>query len=351
MTADAPAAAIRAPIDLQRLRRTLDARYVLHGTVDVERGRTRLTVELTEAETGRVLWSDPCVRPLDDMAAVSIAAAQRIAAAVPPVLVQRELDRAVLLHPGGLFVQDRAWQACAMILRPERTTFPAAAALLRQAGSTAAPHGGARFASVCWHLMAITQGWFADPAAETRAAAAAAERLDEADPASMALRAHVRSVLHGDHAEACTVLGRIIDSAPLCGIAWSLKALTLSQMGEGTEAVFHAGQAAGMPAPGPDLAWRDHVAALASYVAGDYAEAARWARASARQHPGLAANARVHATSLAVLGRLDEAQRAANRVLAIDPHFRIAAWRRRSFFTDDCRERYAQRLRLAGLPE
>jgi hypothetical protein len=52
-----------------------------------------------------------------------------------------------------------------------------------------------------------------------------------------------------------------------------------------------------------------------------------------------------------VLGRLDEAQTAANRVLEIDPDFRIGAWRRRSLFTDDCREQYALRLRLAGLPE
>jgi tetratricopeptide (TPR) repeat protein len=72
---------------------------------------------------------------------------------------------------------------------------------------------------------------------------------------------------------------------------------------------------------------------------------------SAVHYPGLAANARVLAASLAVLGRLDEAQQAAERVLEIDPEFHIGAWRRRSWFTPDCREQYAQRLRLAGLPE
>lgn len=343
-----PAMVIRAPIDL---RRSSDARYVLHGTAEVEHGRTRLTVELNEAETGRVLWSDRFIRLLEDIAVLSTDAARRIAAAIPPVLVQRELDRSALLEPGAMTGDDLALRAYAMILRPERATFPAAAALLARAKSVCPDRAGTRFATVCLHLMSITQGWSADPEAEAQAAAEAAEALDEADPASLALHAHVRSVLHRDYAGACRMLDRAIVAAPFCGAAWSLKALTLSQMGEGGDAVFHARQAAGMPALGPDLAWRDHVAALASYVAEDYAEAARWARSSAVHHPGLAANARVLAASLAVLGRLDEAQRAADRVLAIDPRFRIAAWRRRSFLTEDCRERYARRLRLAGLPE
>ena len=40
------------------LRQTSDARYILHGAVEAERTMLRLTVELNEAETGRVLWSD-----------------------------------------------------------------------------------------------------------------------------------------------------------------------------------------------------------------------------------------------------------------------------------------------------
>jgi tetratricopeptide (TPR) repeat protein len=204
---------------------------------------------------------------------------------------------------------------------------------------------------VGWYLMAISQGWSADPDADTRAAGDAAAGLDHTDPASMALLAYLHSVRHHDHALACAMLDRVIGQTPFCGLAWSLKALTLAQMGLGEDAVFHAEQAEAMPALGPDFAWRDHVMALSYYIAGRYAEAARWSRVSAMHHPGLAANARILAASLAVLGRLDEAQQAADRVLEIDPAFHIGAWRRRSFLIDESREQYAQRLRLAGLPE
>jgi adenylate cyclase len=90
---------------------------------------------------------------------------------------------------------------------------------------------------------------------------------------------------------------------------------------------------------------------LAHYVGGRYEDAVRWARISDMHHPGLAVTARILAASLVVLGRLDQAQRAAARVLAIEPGFRIGVWKLRSLFTAEVRERYAQRLRLAGLPE
>jgi class 3 adenylate cyclase/TolB-like protein len=347
----APAVTVRAPTDLQRLRQISDARYVLHGAVESERTMTRLTVELNEAETGRVLWSDRFTRPTRDLAALAEEAPARIACAIPPPLVQRELDRSSLLDAGSLTAHDLALRAQTMILQPDRATFGSAAGMLRHAELLAPPRASARYALVCWHLMAITQGWSPDPAADARAAAEAAAGLDPADPASMALSAHLQSVLHRDHATACTLLDRVIDEAPFCGLAWSLRALTLAQMGEGQDAMVHACKAAEMPALGPDQAWRHHVTALACYVAARYAEAARWARVSAMHYPGLAANARVLAASLAVLGRLDEAQQAAERVLEIDPEFHIGAWRRRSWFTGDCREQYAQRLRLAGLPE
>ncbi|PPQ31626.1 adenylate/guanylate cyclase domain-containing protein [Rhodopila globiformis] len=346
----APAVTIRAPLDLQRLPPITRARYVLHGTVDVERGMARLAVELNEAETGLVLWSDRFSRPLDDSAALRQEAMPRIARAVPPLLAQRELDRSALTEPGLLTAHDLALRAYTMLVQPERATFARAAALLRQAGSRPPPHGSTRFALVCWYLVAICQGWSADPEADLRAAGDAASGLDHTDPAAMALLAFLHAMLHRDHAVACAALDRVIGQAPFCGLAWRLKALTLAQMGHGEDAVAHAEQAEAMPALGPDFAWRDFVMALSCYVAGRYAEAARWARMSAMHHPGLAANLRLLAASLAVLGRLDEAQQAAERVLEIDPAFHIGAWRRRSFLTDECRAVYAQRLRLAGLP-
>jgi tetratricopeptide (TPR) repeat protein len=174
--------------------------------------------------------------------------------------------------------------------------------------------------------------------------------MDRNDPAALALLAHLQSVQHRDHGLASAMLDRVIDNFPLCALAWTLKSLILCRLGEGQSAIFHAEQAQAMPVLGPERAWRDHVTALAHYIAGRYADAVRWARVSATQHHGLAANARVLAASLAVLGQLDEAYRAGAQVLMIDPTFRIGTWRARSLLPGDHRDDFAQRLRLAGLP-
>jgi hypothetical protein len=130
--------------------------------------------------------------------------------------------------------------------------------------------------------------------------------MDRNASAAMALLAFLHSVLHPDRVLASATLDRVIDAAPCCGLAECLKSPTPSWRGEAQTAIFYAGQAETMPALGPERAWRDHVAAGGHYVAGRYSDAARWGRVSAMPHPGLAANARILAASLAMLGRLDE---------------------------------------------
>ena len=345
-----PAASIEASIDLSRVRQASGARYILHGLAETERDMLRLTVELNEAETGRVMWSDRFDHLLGQQAELREDAASRIARAVPPLLLQRELDRSRLIAHDALTAHDLALHAFAAIMQPERDGFAAAGDLLRQAEQRPGPHASTRFTQVWWHFMAISQGWSANPAADAHAAAECAARMDRNDPAAMAMLAFMHSVLHKDHVVSAAMLDRVIDAAPVCGLAESLKGLALSWLGDAQTAIFHAERAETMPALGPERAWRHMVPAGAHYIAGRYGDAARWARVSAMHHPGIAANARILAASLVVLGRLDEAHQAAQQLLVIDPQFRISTWREKAMLPEANRETMAQRMRLAGLP-
>ncbi|MDR3532731.1 MAG: hypothetical protein P4L90_19525, partial [Rhodopila sp.] len=207
------AAKIRTPIDLHRLRQTSSARYILHGSAEAEREMLRLTVELNEVETGRVLWSDRFDRLLDAQAALREDAATRIACAIPSLVFQRELDRSALARPDTLTAHDLALRAFSAIMLPERDAFAAAGGLLRQAEQRAGPHGSTWFAATWWHLMAISQGWSADPAADAREAIEGAARMDRNDPVTMALLAYLQSAVHRDHELASAMLDRVIDTA------------------------------------------------------------------------------------------------------------------------------------------
>lgn len=341
----------RNQIDLRQVRQLSDARYVLHGSAHKERSALRLALELNDAATGRILWSDRFDNSDGDAIILRDVCAPRIAGAVAPALTRRELERTGRTPFASLTAQEIALRALAVIMQPERATFAAAADWLRTALTRPPPHTAVHLAIVSWHLVALIQGLSPSWAADAEAAIEASRHLDRTDPSSLALLAFIQAILLRDPGPAHAMLDQVIDRAPYCATAWSVKARILFLVGEGDDAIFHAEQAAALPSLGFDRAWRNSIVAVAYYTADRYQEAIRWGRVAAMHFPGLAMTQRVLAASLVALGKLDEARQAATEVLAIDPRFCVGAWRGQAKFAPDRRERYAQRLRLAGLPE
>jgi adenylate cyclase len=342
---------LRNQIDMRQVRQLCDARYVLHGSANKERSALRLNLELNDAATGRMLWSDRFDNGNGDAITLRDVCAPRIAGAVAPALAARELERTARTPFASLTAQEIALRALSVIMQPERATFAAAADWLRTALTRPPPHTAVHLAIVSWHLVALIQGLSTSWTTDAEAAIDASRHLDRSDPSSLALLAFIQAILLHDPGAAHAMLDRVIDQAPFCATAWSMKARVLLLVGEGQDAIFHAEQAAALPSLGFDRAWRNSIVAMAYYTADRYQEAIRWGRVAAMHFPGLAMTQRVLAASLVALGKLDEARQAAAQVLAIDPRFCVGAWRGQAKYAPDRRERYAQRLRLAGLPE
>jgi tetratricopeptide (TPR) repeat protein len=102
----------------------------------------------------------------------------------------------------------------------------------------------------------------------------------------------------------------------------------------------------------PSLYSMQTATALAHFVAGRYDESVLWAEKASREDPNFLPAIRIIATSAGNSGQLERAQKAAKRMLEIDPAFRV------SRLTDhvplrrpDDLARYAEGLRRAGLPE
>ena len=75
--------------------RLLDARYLLEGSVQRRRDRVRVNVELTEAATGRDLWSQAYDAEVKDIFGVQDDIAQRVVGAAAVTLTRFERDRAL----------------------------------------------------------------------------------------------------------------------------------------------------------------------------------------------------------------------------------------------------------------
>ena len=91
--------------------------------------------------------------------------------------------------------------------------------------------------------------------------------------------------------------------------------------------------------------------ALAHYVNGTYDESIIWARKSASLNPRLVSNLRWLIASLVAIGHLDEARHFAQKLLEVNPGFRLSAYSNWSPLRLDLRTQLIERLHQAGLPE
>jgi tetratricopeptide (TPR) repeat protein len=103
----------------------------------------------------------------------------------------------------------------------------------------------------------------------------------------------------------------------------------------------------------PRLGAMQAATATAHFYAGRYDEASSWATKALRELPDLHVALRISAASDALAGRVEEAQKAVERLRQLDPILRVSSLRD---ILGPCRRpedlaRYEEALRKAGLPE
>jgi len=103
----------------------------------------------------------------------------------------------------------------------------------------------------------------------------------------------------------------------------------------------------------PIMSWWGIARTSIAFGAGDYEEAAEWAKKLTKISPRSPALWRYLAASLAHLGRTEEARAAKDQLLQVMPYENLRLVRTASFSTasPDRMERYVDGLRKAGVPE
>jgi len=99
-------------VDVKRLGRELNVRYVLEGSVQRCGNRLRVNVQLVDAETGNHLWAERFDKPVADLFDMQDEIVSRLANSLDAELIDAEASRAERsLHPDAMdFVfQGRAW--------------------------------------------------------------------------------------------------------------------------------------------------------------------------------------------------------------------------------------------------
>jgi TolB-like protein len=346
------------PVDVKKLGRELNVRYVLEGSVQRGGNRLRVNVQLVDAETGNHLWAERFDKSVADLFDMQDEIVSRLANSLDTELVAAEARRAERsTHPDAMdlvfqgtswfnkgltpdhLAQARSFFEKAIALDPENVE-----AMVRLARVDVAT--GAAF---------MTDDW---SARFTSAEATLTKALS----------------LAPTHAAAHSALGflQIFTKRAPQGIAECEQALTLDRnlarahaliglakvfLGRGAETEAHVSEALRLsPRDTQAPRWMQYVGIAKAQLGAD-CEVVVWMRR------GLDANRNssiAHfdlAAALARLGELDGARAAVQAGLALDPSFTIRRFRDVTAALSDNpifvagRDRTIEGMRLAGVPE
>lgn len=341
--------------DLRAIGRQLAVRYVVTGTAWRSPERLCLRVDLTDTESGAVLWGHRYEVPVGKLFELQADIAHRIARALVPTLGDAELQRSLGKRPENMDAYDLVLQAMYRMYRLDRQQFATASDLLKRAIELDPDQATAYTLLAEWHTLDIGQGYCRDENAAmadlVRLVTSALER-NPSDARALALFGHCRAWLYRDYDDALDLFERAFAAGPNSAFAWGWSSPTCSYLGDGASAITHAEYALRLSPHGPHAYFFRSALGLAHYTNGDYEEAARWGRRAMAVNPLYASNLRFLAASLAARGRLQDARSVGRALLALRPDFSIKRLLTRYSYRDSRRtSMLAQHLRLAGLPE
>ena len=343
-------------IDVSRVGRELNVRYVLEGSVQRGGNRLRVNVQLIDAATGSHLWAERFDKPVADLFDMQDEIVARLASQLNTELVAAEARRAqrapdpdsVDMYFQGMAAINNGWSPENMATA--RRFFDRALAL--------DPNNIDALEGLAWVSNLAAATWLADNPAEIFAAAerAATKALSLAPS-----RARAQFLLGAAH----IFTHRVTQGIAECQYALSLDrnwaaAHVMIGVGEylsgrAEETERHIAEALRLSPRDPIAHGWFHQAGFAKLLLGRDDEAVAWYRKSIDANRNLPAARFMIAAALANLGRLDEAKAAVQAGLSLAPNFTVrrfvdAGQSDNATYLSQ-RERIIDGMRNAGVPD
>lgn len=145
--------------------RELDVRYLVEGSIRRSPERIRIAISLTAALRGTQLWSENYDVAPKDIFSVQDDITRRIAGTLASRLTGLELVKAATKPPSSLEAYDLVLRGRDLLNRVNRTANSEARVLLKQAIAVDPNYAPAYVALGRVELIAVLQGWTADPQA------------------------------------------------------------------------------------------------------------------------------------------------------------------------------------------
>ena len=338
------------PVDALEVATALHVGFVLEGSIQRQSGRVRITAQLIDAKTGRHLWSENWDRPAEDVFAVQTEIAEQVANRLGGgVGLIQEAGRAAAKRkrPENLNAYDYYLLGSEKIEKLTKADDEEAITFLNRAVEL--DPGLARAWVELYHAHDLMGVFGVDPEGNRKAAADVAERAVRLDPSD---------------AEAHAVFGMSLANKGDMGRGKS-EFETALRLAPGSSEIltFYSGYAArfGEPERGAQMVdkvmrldpnypmWASNFFAPAYFMAGWYEDAVKMLE---RMTPNNYQKWTwvVRSSSLAALGRTDEAYASAMETLKQHPEVTVESMISEPGLSMIERNRFIETMPLAGFP-
>jgi TolB-like protein/class 3 adenylate cyclase/Flp pilus assembly protein TadD len=334
------------PAEIGRL---LDARYLLEGSVRRAGDRVRVGAELTEAATGRQIWSDAYDADVKDIFAVQDDIARRVVGAAAVTLTKTERERVLARPTESLAAYEYVLRGRDFFSQTTREQNETARDMFQRAIDLDPNYAAAYAALGFAHHAAFLSGWTEFPGDELEQAETLAQKALALDPATTSAYRllSVIDIVKKRYDLGLRQIDRALEINPSDAENYETRGAILAWAGRASEAL-----------PWIEAALRlDHANAsaalqlcMANYFLGRDADAVAACDRVAARNPGRFAQTWLRPFLAAAYGQLGRAQDAAGErviTMRLSPFFdaeRFAA----QFGTQEARDRILDGLRKAG---
>jgi adenylate cyclase len=344
----------RAPVGVRRIGEMLGVQYVLSGSLQTADARALLMAELADTRDGRIVWTERFQGDLADVFTMQGELARKVVRSVAPFVRSLELKRARITNFDQLDAYAITLRGVELMHRTAREDFMRAREALETAivRDPVSPRPHAWLAK--WHVLHVANGTSEDPALDSAAASACAERAlvcDPDDALALAVDGHVAARSRYDLGAAERRLGQALAANPNEPLAWLWSGINHAWRGRIAEAVDCTDRALSLSPLDPMLYYFHSIASTANLLAGRYERSIELAERSLRDNRLHTPTFRTLAAAHVECGRLAEAREIVRQLLQVEPGLTISVFRARYPGRDTAEgERFMAALEAAGVP-
>ncbi len=336
-------------VDVRQVGRELGVGHVLEGSIRKSGDRLRITAQLVSTESGDHVWAERFDRKLADIFAIQDEITHNIVVELQVQLVTGESSRRSATGTKSIEAWELTMRASRLIASHVRDNAIAAKQLLERALELDGDYPDSWIEMGWIYWQESVWKWSSDPEKSMKMSFDAAQKalsLDEYAPHTYGLLGHIYLV-RGDSTQAIEMSEKAVELAPSDSILLALLANVLMDSGqikEGIQKVQRAIRLSPFPRP-----WFLSLLGSGFHLLSQNETAISALEQAVEREPDSNLARLWLASTLAEMGRLDEAREVSNVIVSIDPYFSVLSWS--ESYPSKPYERLKENLLAAGLPE